>query len=203
MIWQRVISPDDVELTFILPGDHPAIPVGVAGEFNDWQWERTPFHDQGGCLVACIIVTAGVRYRLRYRAADGTWFNDDHADDYVDHPYGGVDSVFDTSTKRRELSALEVRSSPNHRAMLDRIAGISADRHGEPVSEDDIVSGMAYTLGSHPATTLEAGPSPLSHLLADLASADLIQRHATSGPDQRPTWTVTSAGTSHLRNTDG
>ena len=202
MIWQRTISAAEVELTFILPSDHPAGPVGVAGEFNDWRWRATPFHHHGGCLVACIVTAARDSYRFRYRAADGNWFNDDHADDYVDNPYGGIDCVFDTRIERRGLTALEVRNSPNHRAMLERIAAISTDRGDTPVSEDEIFSGMEYTLGSHPATMqARAGPSPLSHLLVDLAHADLIEQHPAPDPDRRPIWSVTAAGSNHLRTT--
>lgn len=201
VIWQRAINTDEVELTFILPSEHPAYPVGVAGEFNAWQWPSTPFHDHGGCLVACIIVAAGGRYRFRYRAADGTWFNDDHADDYVDNPYGGIDCVFDTDIEHRALTAVEVRNSPNHRAMLERVAAISAERGGTPISEDDIFSGMEYTLGSRPATVpAEVVSNPLSHLLVDLAHAELIKAHAAAEPGHRPRWALTSAGSSHLRD---
>ena len=202
MIWQRAVGADEVELTFILPGDHPAGPVGVAGDFNDWRWRATPFHDHGGCVVACIVVAAGGSYRFRYRAADGTWFNDEHADDYVGNPYGGIDCVFDTRIERRRLTAPEVRSSSNHRAMLERIAVISTDRGDTPVSEDDIFSGMEYTLGSQPVPMrAEAGPTPLSHLLVDLADADLIEQHPAPDLDHRPRWTISAAGSSHLRHT--
>ena len=136
VIWQRAINTDEVELTFILPSEHPAYPVGVAGEFNAWQWPSTPFHDHGGCLVACIIVAAGSRYRFRYRSADGTWFNDDRADDYVDSPYGGIDCVFDTDIEHRVSTAVEVEklSESSGDAGTDRRdqrrAGWHADQRG-------------------------------------------------------------------------
>ncbi len=63
----------------------------------------------------------------------------------------------------------------------------TADRGDTPVSEDDTFRGMKYTLGSHPAPMqAEAGPTPLSHLLVDLAHADLLEQHPAPDPDQRP-----------------
>jgi hypothetical protein len=202
MIWQRGTGAQVVELTFVLPSDHPATPVGVAGEFNGWHWEATQFQRRGGFLVACAVVAAGRSYRFRYRSAGGTWFNDDHADDYVDNPYGGVDCVFDTSIERRGLTPMEVLNSPNHRAMLERISTISSDQGGTPVTEDQIFTGMKYTLGSRPiVVTSESGPNPLSHLLTDLAQAELIQRQPASGPDGVAMWMITSTGSLHLRDT--
>jgi hypothetical protein len=93
MIERRPISHAEVELTFRLPGDHPAGPVGIAGEFNDWA--VSPLHDVGGKLEATVVVEAGRRYQFRYRTADGRWFNDEEADDYVPNEFGGMNCVVD------------------------------------------------------------------------------------------------------------
>jgi hypothetical protein len=95
MIERREVADGDVELTFRLPADHPAEPVGVTGEFNGWG--LTSLHDHGGKLEATVTVRAGRRYQFRYRTADGRWFNDDEADDYVVNEYGGVNCVVDLS----------------------------------------------------------------------------------------------------------
>ena len=86
-----------VEITFRLPLDHPAAPVGVAGAFNDWQWEATPLVACGDHLVASTVVAAGARYEFRYRTADERWFNDESADDYVPNEFGGVNCVVDVT----------------------------------------------------------------------------------------------------------
>lgn len=93
MIDRRPLSPDQVELTFRLPSDHPAGPVGVAGDFNDW--EITPLVDGGGKLELTLVVAAGRRYQFRYRTSDGRWFNDDVADDYEANEFGGMNCVVD------------------------------------------------------------------------------------------------------------
>ncbi len=33
------------------------------------------------------------QYEFRYRGADGSWFNDEHADDYVPNEFGGVNCI--------------------------------------------------------------------------------------------------------------
>jgi hypothetical protein len=93
MIERSELSDGDVELTFRLPADHPAGPVAVAGEFNGW--ELTPLQDTGGKLEAMVVVRGGRRYQFRYRTADGRWFNDEEADDYVENEFGGVNCVVD------------------------------------------------------------------------------------------------------------
>jgi hypothetical protein len=93
MIERRVIAGGEVELTFRLPADHPAAPVGIAGDFNDWA--LTPLHDTGGKLEAVVVVERGRAYQFRYRTADGRWFNDEEADDYVPNEFGGVNCVVD------------------------------------------------------------------------------------------------------------
>jgi hypothetical protein len=94
MIERRVVTGRDIELTFRLPADHPAGPVAVAGEFNDWT--LTPLEDTGGKLEAVIVVAGGRTYQFRYRTADGRWFNDAEADDYLPNEFGGVNCVVQT-----------------------------------------------------------------------------------------------------------
>ena len=95
MIERREVAGGDVELTFRLPADHPAEPLGVTGDFNGWA--MTSLHDRGGKLEATVTVPAGRRYEFRYRTADGRWFNDEEADDYVVNEFGGVNCVVDLS----------------------------------------------------------------------------------------------------------
>jgi hypothetical protein len=93
MIERTPTADGRIELTFRLAADHPANPVAVAGEFNDWQ--LTTLEDCGGKLEAKVLVAAGCRYQFRYRTADGRWFNDEEADDYVPNEFGGVNCVVD------------------------------------------------------------------------------------------------------------
>jgi hypothetical protein len=93
MIERRRMSDGQVELTFRLPADHPADPVGIAGDFNDWT--VTPLVVGDGTLESTIVVAGGHRYQFRYRTSDGRWFNDEHADDYEPNEFGGMNCVVD------------------------------------------------------------------------------------------------------------
>jgi hypothetical protein len=92
VIERRAATDGHVAVTFRLPADHPAAPIGVAGEFNDWDWERAPFTNVDDHLEVTIVVRPG-RYQFRYRSADDRWFNDDGADDYVSNEFGGVNCI--------------------------------------------------------------------------------------------------------------
>ena len=82
-----------VELTFVLPAEHPSQPVGVAGTFNGWDWQCTPFHEEGAQLVASVEVASGSRHEFRYCGAEGDWFNDEDAGHYAGNEYDGCNCV--------------------------------------------------------------------------------------------------------------
>ncbi|MGI9051548.1 MAG: isoamylase early set domain-containing protein [Ilumatobacteraceae bacterium] len=88
-----------IELKFLLPIDHPARPVGVAGDFNGWDWSQTLLEQHGDLLEASVRVEHGRSYQFRYRGGDQTWFNDDRADDYVPNEFGGVNCLVDLSSQ--------------------------------------------------------------------------------------------------------
>ena len=92
MIERRATGDGTIAVTFRLPVDHPAAPVGVAGEFNEWQWEATPLTTVDEHLEATVVLRAG-RYEFRYHTVDGRWFNDEGADDYVPNEFGGVNCI--------------------------------------------------------------------------------------------------------------
>jgi hypothetical protein len=98
MIERLAHDDGDVELRFVLPKHHPARPIGVAGDFNEWDWNRTPLEPRGDHLEATVRVARGRKYEFRYRGGDQTWFNDDQADDYVPNEFGGVNCLIDLST---------------------------------------------------------------------------------------------------------
>jgi len=93
MIERRPLADGKIELTFRLAADHPATPLGVAGEFNGW--DVTPFVAGDEGLEATVVVVAGRRYQFRYLTADERWFNDTDADDYTPNEFGGMNCVVD------------------------------------------------------------------------------------------------------------
>ncbi len=83
-------------VTFTLA--HPCLEgldVAVVGDFNDWDAGATPMHRLDGAYTATLTLPTGRRYRFRYLAGDGQWFNDDAADDYEPNVHGGQDSILD------------------------------------------------------------------------------------------------------------
>lgn len=70
----------------------------MAGDFNDWDWNRTPLERHGEQLKAVVTVEAGRSYQFRYRGADEAWFNDETADDYVPNEFGGVNCLIDLTS---------------------------------------------------------------------------------------------------------
>jgi hypothetical protein len=86
----------DVQVTFRLPLDGHALPVHLAGEFNGWSEGDLELDAAGGELRATVPLPAGRRFEFRYRDANGRWFNDPAADDYVANEWGGMNGVVAT-----------------------------------------------------------------------------------------------------------
>jgi 1,4-alpha-glucan branching enzyme len=86
-----------VKVTFAIPHD-PAQPrVSVVGEFNQWDPRATPLVKRtNNTRSASVVLDPGQRLRFRYYSQDGTWFNDDQADDYEPNTHGSQDCVVHT-----------------------------------------------------------------------------------------------------------
>ena len=84
-----------VKLTFTLPAEQVDGQTFVVGDFNDWDQTATPLRKRGGIARASITVDPGRRYAFRYYRRDGSWFNDDTADDYEPNEFGGHNCVVD------------------------------------------------------------------------------------------------------------
>ncbi len=80
----------DVMFTALYP---QACVVQVAGDFNDWQPEKTPMRKvkTNGLWQVKLPLTAGTyRYRL---VVDGQWMQDPHNEAAEPNPYGELNSV--------------------------------------------------------------------------------------------------------------
>jgi 1,4-alpha-glucan branching enzyme len=67
-----------VRVTFILPADEPAGSVSVVGDFNDWSPFAHPLRRRAnGTRSAVVRFPAGSRFRFRYLAENGLWFDDE------------------------------------------------------------------------------------------------------------------------------
>ena len=88
-----------VAVTFIVDPSVGASAACVCGDFNGWatmENDMKPTED-GGFMLA-IELPAGQRFAFRYLVDGERWVNDSAADAYVPNPYGGHNSVVDTST---------------------------------------------------------------------------------------------------------
>jgi 1,4-alpha-glucan branching enzyme len=86
-----------VRVTFELSSTLWAERVNLVGEFNNWDTRATPMTRtrSDANWKATVELKTGNRYRFRYLVDGREWFNDWHADDYIENPYGSYDSIVD------------------------------------------------------------------------------------------------------------
>ena len=93
------LEEQEIVLTFLAP---EARKVHIAGEFNDWNPDATPFKkvDDGEWEVRLMLRSGWYEYRI---VVDGKWIDDPEAVQRVANPHGGFNSVLNVP--------LEVRTS--------------------------------------------------------------------------------------------
>lgn len=81
-------------VTFIFSTQLKATTVALVGDFNNWDKNAIPMKQaKGGAWKADVKLDAGQEYQYRYFVNDIEWLNDQAADKYAVHPYGGENSV--------------------------------------------------------------------------------------------------------------
>ena len=95
MLKKRYISKGLVcKVTFILPKGIEANSVTVVGDFNNWDEGANPLSQlKDGTWKVAIKLEAGSEYQYRYLVNGTEWHNDWDADRYMEHPFGGENSV--------------------------------------------------------------------------------------------------------------
>ncbi len=89
---------EQVQVTFAVPADGVG-QVAVVGDFNGWDPTTDRLHRCEGWLKTSVIVQPGRRYRFRYLAEGGRWFNDAEVGVYEPNGMGDENSLLDlTST---------------------------------------------------------------------------------------------------------
>lgn len=98
MVKKRYLSKDKAcKVTFTLPRQIEAKKAVLVGDFNDWDKSATPMkQNKDGTWKTNVKLEAGREYQYRYFVNDGEWHNDQEADKFVAHPYGGENSVVAT-----------------------------------------------------------------------------------------------------------
>ncbi len=84
-----------LKVTFAVPADAVDGEAAVVGDFNQWDPGTTPLHRSNGWLKASVVVEPGRRYRFRYFADDGHWFNDPEVDASEPNGMGDDNSLLD------------------------------------------------------------------------------------------------------------
>ncbi len=94
---KRVKGNGQVKVTFVLPEDHPYGKIYVVGDFNGWEPKANPFVRRANKTYSTVAtVEEGKRYLFRYYCEDGTWVNEEAADDYEPSGFGSDNCVLET-----------------------------------------------------------------------------------------------------------
>ncbi len=88
----KPLGPCQVGDSVIFVASYPkANSVQIAGDFNNWQPEKTPMRKSGDTWQARIPLVRGT-YHYRF-VVDGHWEQDPYNETTEPNPYGGVNSV--------------------------------------------------------------------------------------------------------------
>ncbi|HVB76095.1 MAG TPA: isoamylase early set domain-containing protein [Ktedonobacteraceae bacterium] len=83
-------------VTFSLPGSVWADSIYLVGDFNGWHNTSHPLTiDRDGSWSITVDLELNREYQFRY-LRDGEWMNDNHADGYVQNPYGSDNFIVET-----------------------------------------------------------------------------------------------------------
>lgn len=95
MLKKRYISNGKIcKVTFIFSPQLNAKSVALVGDFNNWDKGANPMEKaKDGSWEIELKLEAGHEYQYRYFVDDKDWHNDQDADKFMLHPYGGENST--------------------------------------------------------------------------------------------------------------
>jgi 1,4-alpha-glucan branching enzyme len=98
MLKKQYVSDGKIcKVTFILPSQIDATTAMLSGDFNNWDKTALPMkRAKDGVWKVEVKLEAGQEYQYRYFVNGNEWLNDQAADKYIVHPYGGENSVVAT-----------------------------------------------------------------------------------------------------------
>ncbi|MFD3870267.1 isoamylase early set domain-containing protein [Streptomyces sp. NPDC058623] len=83
---QRTRREKQAEITFVLPAGHPAGPVSVVGDFNQWEPGLHPLVVRpDGSRAVTVTLPVDHHHRFRYLADGGHWLDEEEADGHDGH----------------------------------------------------------------------------------------------------------------------
>ena len=84
-----------LKVTFAVPAEGVDGDVAVVGDFNGWDPTIHPLRRCEDWLKASVVLEPGQRYRFRYLAEGGRWFNDPEIGVYEPNGMGDDNSLLD------------------------------------------------------------------------------------------------------------
>ncbi len=121
MITKRPGPAGKVRVTFSLPAALWADTIYLVGDFNGWNPRATPLRATEHGWMITLELEAGRTYQYRYLVNHNEWHNDWNADGYVPNPYGGDNSVVDTTIFATEPDEQERAVAEPHRTIVTHI----------------------------------------------------------------------------------
>ena len=83
-----------VKVTFVLPQEEVSGQVSVVGDFNGWDPTKTRLVKRSnGTYSVSVKLEKGGNHAFRYFGEEGTWMNDQSADERVLSPFGTENSI--------------------------------------------------------------------------------------------------------------
>lgn len=92
---EPLVGTNQLKVTFAVPAGVADGHVAVVGDFNGWDPTTHPLHRCDDWLRASVVVETGRRYRFRYLAEGGQWFNDSDLGVYEPNGVGDDNSLLD------------------------------------------------------------------------------------------------------------
>ena len=86
-----------LKVTFAVPADAADGDVAVVGDFNGWDPTTNPLRRCEDWLKGSVVLEPGQRYRFRYLAEGGRWFNDPEVGVYEPNGMGDDNCLLDLS----------------------------------------------------------------------------------------------------------
>ena len=91
MINKKLLSDDEVQITFALDEQRP---VSLVGDFNGWDPLRHPLiRRSDGLRSVAVVATVDSRLSFRYLADPGEFFDDPDAEIFEDNGFGSTHGV--------------------------------------------------------------------------------------------------------------
>ena len=120
---EPLIGTDRLKVTFAVPADAADGAVAVVGDFNQWDPSANPLRESDGWLRASVVVQPDRRYRFRYLADGGRWFNDSEVDAYEPNGMGDENCLLDLTRTGGMAEDPDLRLDLHNVAVDARLAG--------------------------------------------------------------------------------